>query len=419
MDESMSGALRSTSTEDKRSAPADPANPPVWDVIIVGAGPAGTSAAIHMASQNLRVLLVESKKFPRHKVCGGCLNGRSWFWLGQLGLEQRLLEAGAVSIDRFRLCCGDLEAHWPMQNMRAISRWTMDELLLEQAIRNGVTVLTETTARLGACTPNTRQVELHSNGLARSMVQAKLVVVATGVTSVAFSDLSQVESIVRPGTKIGVGTCLEVNSLDFPSHELRMIAGHQGYLGITQVEQGKINMAAAIDVQAMRSGYSIAEVLLHWIVNPSPTLREAMLNATWTGTPGLTRRSSSLGEERTLLIGDAAGYVEPFTGEGMSWAFEAGALVSPLAVQACLEWSPDIVQRWTKIYRQSIRNHQLECRTLAWLMKYPRWIRSAIRLSKAVPSLGEQVIRRITKPPRRTARSTELHRSFFARNVLL
>ena len=54
--------------------PSDESTRGTWDVVVIGAGPAGSSAALGCARKGLRVLLVEARRFPRHKVCGGCLN---------------------------------------------------------------------------------------------------------------------------------------------------------------------------------------------------------------------------------------------------------------------------------------------------------------------------------------------------------
>ncbi len=257
-----------------------------WDVVIIGAGPAGSAAAIHLARRNLRILLVEAKKFPRHKVCGGCLNGRSWYRLAELRLDKPLLDAGANSIESFRLCYGDRNVPWSMRNMWAISRSTMDRIMMEQARRDGATVIEETTARLGRCLDDYREIELHSHDRSSSIIRAKLVIMASGLTSVAFADLQQVESIVQPGTKIGLGSCLDADAFDFPDHELRMIAGRHGYMGITRVEHGKINIAAAVDSACLRSGKSIPDALLDWFPAPSSAIRSAFHSAHWTGTPG-------------------------------------------------------------------------------------------------------------------------------------
>lgn len=72
---------------------------------------------------------------------------------------------------------------------------------------------------------------------------------------------------------------------------------------------------------------------------PAP---ELFAELSWRGTPALTRRRTRISEERVFVLGDAAGYVEPFTGEGMAWALASGAAVAPLAARAVGEWRPEL-----------------------------------------------------------------------------
>ena len=66
------------------------------------------------------------------------------------------------------------------------------------------------------------------------------------------------------------------------------------------------------------------------------------------GTAPLTRRTTPIAEERLFLLGDAAGYVEPFTGEGIAWALVAGLAVAPLAIRAAKQWHPSLGVDWSR-----------------------------------------------------------------------
>ena len=72
----------------------------------------------------------------------------------------------------------------------------------------------------------------------------------------------------------------------------------------------------------------------------------------WQGTAGLTRQTQPLAEERLFLLGDAAGYVEPFTGEGIAWALASAQAVAPLARRAMERWDPQIARDWSVLHRQ-------------------------------------------------------------------
>ena len=81
-----------------------------WDVIVVGAGPAGAMAAFELAHRSLRVLLVDKSGFPRPKVCGCCLNGQALALLQARGLESTIANHGAVPLRHLLLAAGGRRA---------------------------------------------------------------------------------------------------------------------------------------------------------------------------------------------------------------------------------------------------------------------------------------------------------------------
>ena len=84
----------------------------------------------------------------------------------------------------------------------------------------------------------------------------------------------------------------------------------------------------------------------------------------------MTRQAPKLGDERVFVLGDAAGYIEPFTGEGMAWALAGGTLVAPLALEACRNgWDDSLLARWTATYRRTVSRRQFVCRLTADLLR--------------------------------------------------
>lgn len=84
----------------------DALNASTWDVVVIGAGPAGAVAALKAARHGLRTLLVDAKRFPRRKACGGCLSHSAVATLQQVGLESVLQELDAPRINHVRLFAG-------------------------------------------------------------------------------------------------------------------------------------------------------------------------------------------------------------------------------------------------------------------------------------------------------------------------
>ena len=99
-----------------------------------------------------------------------------------------------------------------------------------------------------------------------------------------------------------------------------MACAAEGYVGQVVVEDGRMDMAAALDPLAVKAAGGPGELATKIIDQAGFPPVPDLARLPWKGTPHLTRQSPRLGGERLFVLGDAAGYVEPFTGEGMAWA---------------------------------------------------------------------------------------------------
>src|SRR5712691_10055249 len=160
-----------------------------YDVIIAGAGPAGTSAAIHLVRRGARVLLVEQKKFPRAKLCGEFISPECLKHFDQLGVADRMLSAGGECLTQtvFYSRGGrsvSVPSSWFDNQNEALglSRAEMDHKLLERARTVGVDVLEETQVSGLMCEgQHVRGVQLRSQD-AVSEATARVIIDATGRT---------------------------------------------------------------------------------------------------------------------------------------------------------------------------------------------------------------------------------------------
>jgi flavin-dependent dehydrogenase len=106
----------------------------------------------------------------------------------------------------------------------------------------------------------------------------------------------------------------------------------------------------------------------------------------------LTRRASRLAAERVFALGDAAGYVEPFTGEGMAWALASAEAVAPLAEAAARRWHPDLARTWAALYQRTVTSRQLPCRGAAALLRHPRLAGLAVAALRRCPLLARPFV---------------------------
>src|SRR5262249_23420797 len=118
-----------------------------WDVLVVGAGPAGALAAHGLARRGLAVLLVDKAGFPRWKVCGGSLHVAALATLEQAGLGELVGQSGAVSLADVRVAAGRRHAILPLPGGAALSREALDAALVRAALAVGSHFLPETQAK--------------------------------------------------------------------------------------------------------------------------------------------------------------------------------------------------------------------------------------------------------------------------------
>ena len=352
--------------------PAEPV-----DLCVIGAGPGGIAAAVAAADSGLRVTLVDRGRFPRGKVCGGCLNGRAIAALHRLRLSDTLERA--VPTDRLRLGHRGRAAELPLPPGTAISRLAWDARLIAAARDRGVDVRTQTLAKLQPAGTRDRHRRIRLTSVADSpaaseTLQASLVISADGLTQSATRSESSVRTRIRGGSRIGAGCLFEAADADdasfVPPGAIAMATSGEGYVGMVRVENGRLNVAAALDPDAVR-GRTLAEATAAILQSAGWPVPDRWHAADWSGTPPLTRGTQSPAVWRVACVGDAAGYVEPFTGEGMAWALAAGEA----AGQAAADWigEPDRLEsEWPPRFRRLVARRRLICRGVAAALRRPR-----------------------------------------------
>ena len=366
----------------------------LWDVAVVGAGPAGAMVALELARRRCTVLLLERQPFPRWKVCGACMSAAAQAALAQAGLDGLVIRTRAPRLTQLRMTGWGRTASVALHGSVAMSRKALDDALVRAAVAEGVVFAPGVSAELGPVNDGGRTLTVREDGEERS-VRSRVVVAAAGLNGLRASAVAGPAPVatVQAGSRMGVGAVLEGGGPGYGPGAVHMVVGPAGYVGLVRQEDHRLNVAAAFDAEWVRHhGSPEHAVRAHLESASMPGLPEGVHHG-WKGTPPLTRRTSSLGDERLLLVGDAAGYVEPFTGEGMAWALWGALALAPLVCAGVVRWDPALVLRWSRIHRRRIRRGQRVCGMVAWGLRRPWMAQMALRALGAVPGMARPLVK--------------------------
>jgi 2-polyprenyl-6-methoxyphenol hydroxylase-like FAD-dependent oxidoreductase len=370
-----------------------------WDVVVVGAGPAGAVAAREAARAGLATLLVERQRFPRAKVCGGCLNHTAVEALRRAGLGERLDRLGGQILGQVRLHHRGRTSTITVPRGVAVSRRTLDRMLAAAAIESGARFLPETTAIIlhdsSGVQGDSRSVGLRDRHSHTEMARARVVVAADGLGHQSLRGCGEFANWIHPTSRIGAGALAPPGFMVLDRGVITMAIGSSGYVGAVLVEGDAVNIAAALDPAFVKRwgsvGRSVAAVFEDAGLSAPPGL-DALA---WQGTLPLTQRTSQPVGRKIFVVGDAARYVEPFTGEGMAWAFATAAAVAPLVRLGAVDWNPALERRWLSTYRGVVGPQQSACSVLARVLRSPMLVRAGMSITRRWPGAARPIVARL------------------------
>jgi len=345
-----------------------------YDALIIGGGPAGAAAATTLARGGLHVALLDKAHFPRHKLCGGLLSERSRNVIAQVfGREAdppiEVTSRGVKLFFRAELV-NELLDYKPLH---FTARWDFDHYLLAQAKAAGAKVL-ENTRATGLSEDRTTVFTEGGQPL-----RADFIVGADGASSRIRKALRSVRM-----DRSGFATALE---MEVPRAVIaRDIVDPEIYLGVVRWGYGWIfpkqkvltvgigGLATVND--ELRAAYTkFIEMALGRL--PQHAIR---------GHPvPFGNYLSRPGEGRVLLVGDAAGLVEPITGEGIAFAMQSGYY----AAQAILE------ARHASAHGEALRRYEQKYREIVRLFDDARYLRYLV-FSKLFEPLFVDAVRAST-----------------------
>ena len=328
------------------------------DVLIVGAGPAGAVAAIVLARAGVRVRLIDRETFPRHKLCGDTLNPGALAILRRLGLAASL-EPHALRLDGMIVTgirgAGVVGAYAPPHCGLSIRRIDLDDQLLREAIRadvvfeDGVTVVGALPPS-GGRAPGVRGVRVRLKSGAHAELTAPITIAADGRRSALAFGLGLARHPDKP-RRFAIGAYFEgVGGAAFRRKELfgEMHVRGSHYIGVAPVPGGLTNVCLVVPQARLHEAAGDGLALLNEMIRAEPMLADRFANARIVEGPvvlgPLAVDVTTPGVRGLLLAGDAAGFIDPMTGDGLRFAIRGGELAAEVACSALehgLDGSPE------------------------------------------------------------------------------
>lgn len=360
----------------------------MWDVAISGAGPAGTSLAIHLGRRGYRVALFERGIFPREKPCGEGMMPAGVAALEELGISTQELGADFFGV---RYCSGGrvAEGHFPAGGApgRGMRRRDLDAALARLASQTpGVSLHTgmRVTAPLREAG---RVCGLLVEG---QPVRARLVVAADGAQSRLRHSLRL--GLPAPRRRIGMRMHFRRAAGTAAQPRVEIFLGPGRELYVTPLPRGEFLVAALAEAEALRGS---AETSFRNWWQAVPALAGRVRAAEPVSDLLVTSPLSGRARRRVLpgcvLLGDAAGFTDPITGGGMAQALQTARLLAG-HLGARPDWNLAALQEFDREREALLRDYRCVTAAVLWLARNPRLIAPAFGLLRGMPGLFSHLL---------------------------
>ena len=362
-----------------------------FDVVIVGAGPAGSSAAISLARRGYAVALIDKEQFPREKLCGDFINPAIWPIYQDLGVDHEIfsLEHEKISAIRITTLSGD-ESIVPISTHvhetpfgLGINRKNLDYVLVQAAVREGVTVLQRRWIKKILNKPEGWCLHAEHQSVAETC-RATILIGADGRNSWVAHHTGLNRNASPGGKTVGLQFRLK-NFHKIPGRvEIHVFPG--GYAGLVQLGDGTANLCLSV-MRGQLPHNRPADLPAKLGLLQNPFLRDLLRETEFSQQVRSTfpvyfppRRSYA---ERVLLVGDAAQVIEPVTGEGVYFATASGLIAAQTIDEAFQrgDFSAARLSEYERTFRRAFWRRRKLNRFIQYLVYRPALLQSLIRFS--------------------------------------
>jgi flavin-dependent dehydrogenase len=381
--------------------------PDAYDAVIVGGGPAGSHLALRLARCGRRVALVEARRFPRAKPCGEFMSPECLGLLDELGLLHPVLAAGGCRISqmvlhgyghvaRGRYLDGDLGTRRRVQGL-ALRREILDEISLRAAEREAGVALFEgrrVTGLLRERDGTVAGVRVAGGGAAPCEIRAAFTIGADGIRSIVARELDVRREVSMPPRKLAF-ICRFAGIAQQRFAEVHFI--ERGYLIAAPVDESTLTLNLIVERAQWPGGIDKLEFVRRYL-RQAPSLASKLERATLVGdvtaTGPLATHTTRQVFDGAALVGDACGFVDPLTGEGIYFAMRGAALLAPVLDRALARGRRDrgALRCYARARRREFAARATLARLLQRCVRKPALAARVLALLDARPGLMDLVL---------------------------
>ena len=366
------------------------------EVIIIGGGLAGLTAAIHLSQKGLKITLIEKSGFPRHKVCGEYISNEILPYLKWLGAEVSELHPTTISNFEFSTHNGKMaKAKLPLGGF-GISRYALDYFLYQKAIENGCIILNEAVHNIVFSDDSFKITT------SNQVLTSKMVLGAYGKRSAVDQVLSR-DFINKNSPWLAVKAHYSGN---FPDDVVGLYNFKGGYCGVSKVENNSINICYLADYATFKKYKNIDEYQRNVLCN-NPHLKNIFENSKLLFDHPITISQISFDKKRPvenhiLMIGDAAGLIHPLCGNGMAMAIHSAKIASELVLDfysGKIESRDLLEKNYTQCWKMHFGKRIRTGRLLAKVLTLPLITNMLIAIAVAIPAILPRIIKQTHGKP--------------------
>ncbi len=378
-------------------------------MLVVGGGPSGAATAYWLAEAGHDVVIVERKRFPREKTCGDGLTPRAVHQLDEMGLGERM--ADYHRFDGLRAVAHgiELELEWPTHSIYpshgyVVRRSDLDTMVAEHAVKAGAVLRqgTEAVAPIETGGLMTGAVVKDKESGRTEEISARYVVIADGANSRFGRALGTSRNRTYPqGMAIRGYFASPISDTPWieSALDVRDRNGHSlpGYGWIFPLGDGQINVGIGLlstfrDFKSVNTTHIMNEFAAtapeRWGISPE--------TATSVPTGGRLPMGGSVGPKvgpTWIVVGDAAGSINPFNGEGIDYAYETGRIAAGLLDETLRTGDGMVLQRYPAVLDETYGLYFKVARLFAKVIGQPTLMRELTRVGMRSHTLMEWVLR--------------------------